>query len=296
MFKNLSANGLGVAGRQNEMIELGLTYGFQGINIGIKEMAKRAETFGEEFAKRFLISAPVTVGSFRLPIRITGSDDEFKAALETLKPLLDLAASVEAQRTVFNIEPASATLPYHENFEQQRARIGELADLLAVHQISLGIGIDAIPSSRANREFQFIHEPEPLLMLLKTAGHSNVGLYLDYWNWTLGGGGLDPIRELDGSQIVAVDLADLPDDIDRATISDQHRLLPSGEADSPSAQLCAVLKEIGYEGGVSLSVSANQFGGASRDAVVQKISARLDEILAAASEDSESPTPVVSET
>ena len=57
MFKNLTGDGLGVSARQNEMVELALTYGFKGIDIDVTEMVSRIATFGEDFAKRYISSA-----------------------------------------------------------------------------------------------------------------------------------------------------------------------------------------------------------------------------------------------
>ena len=37
MYKVLNSKGLGVAGRQNELIELALTHGFQGVEIDMTD-------------------------------------------------------------------------------------------------------------------------------------------------------------------------------------------------------------------------------------------------------------------
>ena len=70
MFKNLTGDGLGVSARQNEMVELALTYGFKGIDIDVTEMVSRIATFGEEFAKRYISSAQksakLKIGSFKV--------------------------------------------------------------------------------------------------------------------------------------------------------------------------------------------------------------------------------------
>lgn len=41
MYKNLNAEVLGVSGRQSELIELAMTYGFIGLDVDITEVVKR---------------------------------------------------------------------------------------------------------------------------------------------------------------------------------------------------------------------------------------------------------------
>ena len=50
MFKNLVGEGLGVSGRQNEMIELALTYGFHGLDVDMNDMVGRAVEVSQQFA------------------------------------------------------------------------------------------------------------------------------------------------------------------------------------------------------------------------------------------------------
>ena len=42
VFKNLVGEGLGVSGRQNEMIELALTFGYRGLDVDMNDMVGRA--------------------------------------------------------------------------------------------------------------------------------------------------------------------------------------------------------------------------------------------------------------
>ena len=111
MFKNLTGDGLGVSARQNEMVELALTYGFKGIDIDVTEMVSRIATFGEDFAKRYISSAQksakLKIGSFKLPISILGEDSEFEARLPKLEQAADFAASIEAMRCVTDVPPGS---------------------------------------------------------------------------------------------------------------------------------------------------------------------------------------------
>ena len=72
MFKNLNANVLGISGRQSELIELALTYGFRGMDVDMSELLKRSESRGIDWAARFIRSAHnssrFSAGGFDLPI------------------------------------------------------------------------------------------------------------------------------------------------------------------------------------------------------------------------------------
>lgn len=283
MFKNLTGDGLGVSARQNEMVELALTYGFKGIDIDVTEMVSRIATFGEDFAKRYIVSAQksarLKVGSFKLPISISGEDAEFAARLPKLEQAADFAASIEATRCVTDVPPGSNKLAYHENFELYRTRLGQVAEVLGQRGIQLGVGMQAAENLRKNYEYQFIFQAEALLTLIKTIGLSNVGLSLDLWNWTVGDGGLDQIDELSAAKVVAVRLSDVPDGADHGTVSSKERLLPGTAEGTQAIKLVEWLKKQDYQGPISATPHSSQFSALTRDAVVQRTSEALDEVL-----------------
>lgn len=283
MFKNLTGDGLGVSARQNEMVELALTYGFKGIDIDVTEMVSRIATFGEDFAKRYIVSAQksarLKIGSFKLPISVLGEDAEFEARLPKLEQAADFAASIEATRCVTDVPPGSNQLAYHENFELYRTRLGQVAEVLGKRGIQLGIGMQAAENLRKNYEYQFIYQAEALLTLIKTIGLGNVGLSLDLWNWTVGDGGLDQIDELSAAKVVAVRLSDVPDGADHATISSKERLLPGTAEGTQAIKLVEWLQKQEYEGPISATPHSSQFSALTRDAVVQRTSEALDEVF-----------------
>lgn len=283
MFKNLSGDGLGVSARQNEKIELALTYGFRGIDIDLLEMVSRIAVHGEDFAKRYITSAQksakLQIGSFKLPISVSGEDAEFNARLPKLEQAAAFAQSIDAFRCVVDVSPGSNRLAYHENFEAYRARIGSIADILAKYNIRLGLGLVAAEDSRKHYEYQFIHAVEPLLTLIKTIGRPNVGLAFDLWNWTVGDGGLDQFDDLSVDQIVTVRIADVPEHADLGTISFKQRLLPGTQPSSRAVKVAKILKDKGYKGPIAAAPHASQFSGLTRDAVVLRTSEALDRVL-----------------
>jgi sugar phosphate isomerase/epimerase len=127
-----------------------------------------------------------------------------------------------------------------------------------------------------------VYQAEPLLTLIKTVGHSHVGLALDTWNWIVGDGALDQIRELKGDDIVCVRLADLPDDVSPENAKETDRLLPGTSENSNAVDVVKHLKESGYDGPVAVNPHSTQFSGVTRDNIVQQASSALDRIFEAA--------------
>ena len=91
MYKNLNPESLGVAGRQSELIELTLTYGFRGLDVDAGDLLKRASLLGVEEATRYLRSANVKVGGLRLPVALAADEEGFKNDLERLSKVTDTA-------------------------------------------------------------------------------------------------------------------------------------------------------------------------------------------------------------
>ena len=94
MYKNLNPESLGIAGRQSELIELTMTYGFRGLDVDGTELIKRASLLGVEEATRYLKSANVKVGGFPLPVNIAADEEGFKSDLEKLDKAADIAKQI----------------------------------------------------------------------------------------------------------------------------------------------------------------------------------------------------------
>lgn len=277
MYKTLSPAALGISGRQSEIIELALTYGFRGLDIDLDDLAKRAKLRGIERAGRFIHSAKIKIGTFDLPINWRGSEADYQADLARLPELCDVALNLGAKRAVATVLPASDELPYHENFELHRKRLAELATSLEARDIQLGLALLAAPAHRQDRRFEFIHQADALLLLLKTIGHANLGLLYDSWNWHVGGGTLDQLGTLKGEQIVGVRLVDVPADADLATITEEQRLLVGEAGTIDPVAVLSVLRDIKATGPVTIFPHPRRFSGMTRDAIVQRCANLLED-------------------
>jgi sugar phosphate isomerase/epimerase len=291
MYKTLSPKALGISGRQSELIELALTYGFRGLDVDMADLAKRARSTSIEHALRFLESAKIKIGTYALPIHLRGDDAAFGAQIGQLAAACEVASALNARYCVYTVPPAGDELAFQPNFELHRQRLGQVADMLAKHDIQLGLGFQAAPSHREGKQHQFICQTEELLTLVKTIGASNVGVMIDTWNWFVGGGGIDQIRELSAEQIVAVRLADYPATSDLSTITEKTRSLPLEDGAVDCQVLVNLLAEKEFEGPVTLFPHPSTLRGATRESIVQRTANTLEELWRGAGL-SKSKTPI----
>ena len=291
MYKNLSPYTLGISGRQGELLEIAMTYRFKGMDIDIKEAVKRAEISGIEGATRYILSAPINIGGFDLPVRWAGSEEDFKADLAGLPKVLDVATALGAARCYTTISPMSDELPFHDNFKFTVLRLRELSAALAERGIQLGLDFHAAEERRNTGGYQFICQADPLLMLIQTISADNVGLVLDLWNWHVGGGTVDKLRALRGEQIVGVRLSDLPADVEAAAAKEEQRLIPGDGGQIDCAAYLTLLEELTYDGPVSIAAHPTPYKDQKREELVKKAAAALDSLWAAAGIDG-TPRPV----
>ena len=279
MIRVLTSDCLGVAGRQNELIELALTNGFKGIDVDMEDMLRRDKAMGQDFACQFILSAKISISSFNLPVRFAGTDEEYAADCAQLDDIFRLSETIGATRCVAVIQPFSDELPYHENFERHRTRISEIADKLASKSIKLGLGLNARPQAREDKTYQFVHNAEELLTLIRTVGHANVGAAIDTWQWQIGDGAMDQITDLNAEQIVDVRLSDLSDDHDPGNVKTSTRVLPTSTGSRFCSDLLAHLDKIGYEGPVAAVSHPSHFKGQPREDVAEDIRSAFDKTM-----------------
>jgi sugar phosphate isomerase/epimerase len=279
MYKCLSPSAIGIFARQSELLEIALTYRFKGIEIDIGEVLRRAQSTSVAQACRYLCSAQVRIGGFELPVRWTGDDKDFQADLSQLGLLLEVCKALGADRCYTTIRPTCDQRPFHENFKFHVDRLGKLADALAPGNVKLALCFSATQSDRKDGGFEFIHQVDPLLLLLNSVGRDNVGILLDTWHWWVGGGDVEKLRALRGEQFLSVRLADFPAGADLATITDDQRLMPGEGAGIGSAAVLSVLEDLGYDGPVALAPNPAPFKGQKREATVKLASETLDSLL-----------------
>jgi sugar phosphate isomerase/epimerase len=279
MIKNFSPHALGINGRQSELIELALTYAFGGMDIDMTEMLRRAQRSSTEDAAKYLNAAKIQIGGFDLDINLDADEDAFVSQVGTLHPIAELAKELGVSRCNIRVPAATDRLPYHEYFEIQRERLGQIAETLAPREIKMGIGFSAGKERDKGKEFSFVRNVEGYLAMVSAVSGSNVGYLIDTWDWVVGEGSLDQITALPADKIVAVRLGSLAADADPATATTADRVLPEMGAALDHVQLIRHLESSGFDGPVSPGAASSQYKGQTRESIVQRAQEAVDGIF-----------------
>lgn len=279
MFRNLNPMALGMTGRQSELIELALTYGFSSLDVDMKAIVKRARANGIDQARRFIVSANLRGGEFALPLELTAPETAYRSNLVEFGEFVEIAASLNAVACRATVPPVCSGMPYQETFELHRTRLAEIAEVLARHDIPLGLAFLAASSHRQSSESPFIYEGETAMTLIRTIGSPNVGLALDTWNWFVGGGSLDDLFAIPTDRIVSVRLADIPASADLNTIADDERYMPGDGGLTDCRAIVQHLLTNQYAGPVTLYPTPARFAGMTRDAIVRRAKSTLDNLF-----------------
>ena len=176
MEKILNAQGLGVAGRQNELIELALTYKFKGVEVDMEDLVGRHDAMGKGFACQFLQSAKIELGTFRLPVSIGAAENDYAKFESNIATIVSLCEALHGNRCYVLIETSSDT-KFEENLELHRIRLHSLGQTLAQNQIQLGLALQ--PVGAHEKEHAFVQTADQMLSLIETVNQPNVGLALD---------------------------------------------------------------------------------------------------------------------
>jgi sugar phosphate isomerase/epimerase len=269
MYRNFSPRSLGLTGRQSELIELALTHGYRGMDIAVDDFCRQADQRGFEYADRFLLSARLKITGGDLPVDWTADEQPFLAQLEQLQRWTDILVRIGVD-TLYAIIPAtSPTRPYHENFELHRTRFLKISDQLRSSNIMLALGLSTPVAGHDESVSPFITRADALLTLIRTIGAPNVGLLLDSWNWHVGHGTVDALRELPIEQIAAVRLAGLSSATELRQVTDRDRIVPGLDDQVPNRAIITLVQERGYERSVSVLPHPAQLRGMTRDQIAK---------------------------
>jgi sugar phosphate isomerase/epimerase len=279
MYKNLNPIAIGVSGRQSELLELALTYGFKGIEIDLADLVKRSQRSTFERAARFLTSAKVKVGGFETPIDLDDDDTTYAAKLAQLPEAAEIAARVGGSTALLRIPSSTDRLPYHEFFDVVRKRIDEIAQVLEGQNLNLALYFSATTASGAAKQFKFVNDVEGFLALFRACTSKNVGLALDTWTFHVGGGSFDQIAEIPADRVHSLRLADVPDSVDAKEATAKHRLMPSVGGVIDNVRIVAHFAKAGYKGPVTPMGHSVNTAGMTRDALVAAAQDALDKVL-----------------
>jgi sugar phosphate isomerase/epimerase len=278
VYKILNSGGLGVAGKQNELIELALTHGFNGVEVDMVDLVGRHDTLGKQFACQFLQSAKIDMGTFELPVDLGASDDDYNTAMEKLDTILDLATTLNAKGCYVSVASSSGLYSFQECFEKYQQRLQELSEKCTESSLNIGLWLRGTDCEVADGEFKFVQTAEELLTLVKAVGQPNVGVCVDAFQWAAGGGTVEHLVAAGLSDVVSeVRLADIVEGADLSALKDADRTsLPGDNLDSFSVKLCRALSEASVEVPMSISTDLGTFSTGTRDSIVGSITKQID--------------------
>ncbi len=278
MLKNFSPSALGINGRQSELIELALTYGFNGMDIDMHEMLRRSQRTDIKDAAKYLEAAKIKIGGFDLGVNLDADEDNFTSLVGGLHPLTDLAKLLGAKRAYIRVPAATDRLPYHEYFDIQKDRIMQIAEVLESRGIQLGVGFFAGADRAEGKQFPFIRNVEGYMALVSGIGSANVGYLIDTWDWVVGQGELGQVTGLPVEKIVAVRLGSVTPDVELSQANTSNRILPAQGGPLDHVALAKHLAKIGFRGPVSPSASNQSYKGQTRESIVQRAQEAVDGI------------------
>ena len=276
MYKNLNAGLIGISGRQSELIELALTYGFRGIDIDLLDLVKRSQRGSFESAARFLTSGKLKLSGFEAPIDLDSDDTAFATQLAALTAAAaEVAKRVGAVTAMLRVPPATDRLPFHEFFTVITKRIDQIAAVFAKEDVQVGLYFTAIPGNAEGKQFKFVTDVTQFLALFRACTAKNVGIIFDSWSWQIGGGAADQLSDLPVDRVYGIRLADLAEDISLKDVTNLDRLLPGSNGTVDNVRYVRHFADAGYKGPVTAMGNTN----ATRDASVSLAQDSLDKVL-----------------
>lgn len=278
MYKNLNPSSIGISGRQSEIIELAMTYGFKGVDIDLADLVKRSQHSSFEKAARYITSAKMKVGGFETPVDLDDDDSAYAARLAQLHGAVEIAKRVEAEQGLLRIPPATDRLPYHEYFNVIRKRIDEVAAVLAKEDIKLALHFSASSDAGVGKQFKFVNDAEGFLALFRACTAKNVGLAVDTWQWKVGGGTFEQLSAVPASRVFVLRVADIAEDVDLTKATGKHRLLPGLTKIIDNVRVISHFATAGYKGPITPMGHSLSTAGMTRDSIVAATQDALDKV------------------
>ena len=228
-------------------------------------MLAAAQEAGAGTTTRFLQSLKVRPAILDFPVEFRKDDATFKASLALLEPAAQFAADIGCPRMITYIMPSSDT-PKDELRRTFKERFSRSAEILARHDVRLGLEFLGPLELRTKFKYEFIWKMNEMLAFAKECG-PNVGLLLDSWHWHHAGASTEDIVAAGRDSIVHIHFNDSPD-LPPDQIHDNQRLLP-GEGVINLTGFLQALQKIGYRDALSVEVF-----GRMKDAPVEEAARR----------------------
>ena len=255
---NVQANDL------DQAIAAARTGGFEGLEIPVAHVADLIDQQGVDAIRKKFTDANIRPGAFGLPVEWRKDDASWRADLEKLPRRAKAAQLLGVKRCATWVLPMSDERELDENIRFHIERFKPIAQILADHDIRLGLEFIGPKTLRDSQKFPFIYRMFDMLDLGRRIG-ANVGLLLDVWHLYTSHGTLDDVRKLKADDIVYVHVNDAPKNIAIDDQLDNIRDLPGATGVIDIAGFLRALKHIGYDGPVTPEPFKNELKDLSND-------------------------------
>lgn len=268
MYRCLSPGAIGVSASLEDGLRYAQLGGYDGLEVGINDIAQRIETNGKEAMLALFENAGIQPGGWGFPMDWRTSDSEkFDEELKKLSRLAKAGQAIGCVRTFTWIPSWSEEREKETNIEWHVHRFTPIADVLRDHGCSLGLEFLGPKTIRAGKPHEFIYDMTEMLEMADRIG-SNVGLLLDCWHWYTAGNTVEQIQQVSPDKIVYVHVNDAPEGVPVEEQKDSVRCLPGETGVINIAGFLQALQKIGYDGPVTPEPFSSQLKGVTPEQAV----------------------------
>ncbi len=281
MYKALSSVRLGFDSSLEQLVDMAVAYGFEGVE------PSGSEFFGASAQERsaFLLRLRETglrwsMSALPWGIGSTTTRAQFQELLRIVSQRAPVLALFGVQAFSTWIVPAEE-IPFADALALHRDRIDRLTDVIGDHGLRLALEYIGPARSRAGHAHPFVHDLRGVRDLIAgTARPERVGLVLDTFHWHCAGETSRDLAMLSPDEIVAVDVNDALADRSRDEQDDLERALPAETGIIDAHAFVTTLRHIGFRGPLIPEPLAWAMAGLPPRARVEAASAGADRLLA----------------
>jgi len=272
MYTSLMADMIGIDVDPLGSIAFAQKYGFSGVDLRIDKHEARIDQVGVDVLSLAMRDAGLKPGYCTiLPGKISCDEDTWRAGVERLPSLAELAEGLGYTRTATVVLPFDDEQPFDRFFDLHVDRVRQVAPILADHGLSLALEYVSPVTRRAGHKHPFVYDMKGLRTLCRVSGHTNVGLLLDSFHWHCAGESVADIEALSSDEVVVVHVNDLVADrpIDNQVVTE--RALPCETGVIDMGGFIGALDRIGYAGPITSEPTHPKWAKTDPDQAVSEL-------------------------
>ena len=241
--------------------------GFPGTDVMLDAAMKAGAAATNELFSELKVRPAV----LNFPVVFQKDDAAFEQSLAPLDEQARFAAAIHCPRMITYLLSSSDT-PREQLAKTYRERFTKGAQILARHNVHLGLEFLGPLHIRKAKPYEFIWRMNDMLAFAESCGH-NVGLLLDSWHWHHAGATTEDIVHAGRDRVVHVHFNDSPN-LPPEQIRDDQRLLP-GEGVINLTGFLQALQKIGYTDALSVEVFGRMKGKPPEEAAHRGLESSL---------------------